>query len=91
MQNIEKRLTQLEAQVQNIHARNQRVEADKNWETSWMRKGLIATLTYVVISLFFISIKTTQPFINAIVPTLGFLLSTLTIDMAKKYWLKTKK
>ena len=76
--------------VANIEERNRNVEADKAWETSWLRRVLVAILTYSVIILFFFTAQLPKPFVNAIVPTLGFLLSTLTVSSVKRWWLKKK-
>ncbi len=72
-----------------IKERNFRVEADKAWETSWSRKFMIACLTYTVVVIFFFSADFAQPFTNALVPTVGFLLSTITGSLIKKRWLET--
>ena len=83
------RLDSLEHRIKQIELRDKRVETDKAWETSWTRKILVALLTYVVIWLYLVFVVgLPNPFINALVPTLGFLLSTLSIDLAKKFWLK---
>lgn len=81
-------LEKLEKDIKDIKARNKRVEEDKKWETSWMRKVSIAVLTYIVIVIFFFSAGLPKPFINAIVPTIGFLLSTLSLDVIRKVWMK---
>ena len=81
-------LQQLKNEVEKIKERNAKVEADKAWETSLFRKLLVAVLTYIVIVLFFIVAELPKPFINPIVPTLGFLLSTLSISYFKTLWLK---
>ncbi|MFA6307106.1 MAG: hypothetical protein WCV70_02135 [Patescibacteria group bacterium] len=78
----------LQYEISEIKKRNMRVEADKAWETSLFRKVLVAILTYIVIVLFFAVANLPKPFINAIVPTLGFLLSTLSISFFKTLWLK---
>jgi len=83
-----KLLANLQKEIETIKTRNQRVEADKAWETSWTRKSLILVLTYSVIVIFFIFAELPNPFINAIVPSVAFLLSTLSIDVVKKWWLK---
>ena len=83
-------LEQIKKDIEEIKERNKRVEKDKAWETSWARKILVAILTYIVIVLFFFFAKLPNPFINAIVPTLGFLLSTLSISYFKKVWIKNK-
>lgn len=71
-----------------IEARNERVEADKAWEVSWQRRILILTLTYLLVLLYFFIIEVEKPLLNAIVPTLGFFLSTLTLSVVKTIWLK---
>ncbi len=75
-------------EIKSIKVRNARVEADKAWETSWTRRIMVAVLTYVVVLLFFLVANLPNPFVNSLVPTLGFLISTLTIDLAKKEWIK---
>ena len=81
-------LKKLEQEISRIKERNVRVEADKAWETSFFRKVLIAILTYFVIVLFFYVADLPKPFINAIVPTLGFVLSTLSVPVFKNFWIK---
>lgn len=70
-----------------IKERNRRVESDKAWETSWTRKIIIAILTYMTIVLFFFVAQLPKPFVNSIVPTAGFVLSTLSLPFFKKWWL----
>lgn len=82
MDNIE----QLTSEINELKNRNKKVETDKAWETSLSRKILIAILTYFIIVLFFHIAGLNNPFVNAVVPTLGFVLSTLTIPMFKKLW-----
>jgi len=84
-------LPELKNEIAEIKKRNMRVEADKAWETSLFRKILVAILTYAVIVLFFAVAELPKPFVNAIVPTLGFLLSTLSVSVFKKLWLKRRK
>lgn len=78
----------IEKEILEIKKRNKKVELDKAWETSCSRKVIIAILTYFVIVLFFHFSWLWNPFINAIVPTIGFLLSTLSMWFFKKMWQK---
>jgi hypothetical protein len=80
IQEIEKRLKQVES-------RNRKVTADKAWETSATRRLSIAVLTYIVVSLYLIAIHKDQPFINALVPVIGYLLSTLALAQVKAKWI----
>lgn len=79
---------ELQKEIDEIKTRNKRVEADKAWETSWTRKGIILLLTYIVIVIFFFAAKLPDPFANAVVPSVAFVLSTLTVTVFKKWWLK---
>lgn len=82
----ESTLESLSAEVAALKARNTRVEAAKGWETSWTRRILIAVFTYIVIVLFFLVADLPQPFVNPIVPTVGFLLSTLSLEVVRGRW-----
>ncbi len=79
-------LVQIKKDIEDIKARNARVELDKAWETSWTRRILILILTYIVIVLFFYFARLPEPFLNAIVPAVAFLLSTLSVSYVKKVW-----
>jgi hypothetical protein len=81
-------IKQLETRIVAIEQRNKRVEMDKAWEGSIARKSAIIVLTYLVVLCFLTIIKNNKPFINAIVPSMGFFLSTLAVGDLKKYWIK---
>jgi len=78
----------IEQEIKKIQERNKRVELDKAWETSKTRKVSIAVLTYLVMVLVMYSLKMDSPFIGAIIPTLGFTLSTFSLDFIKEFWKK---
>ncbi len=80
-------IEEIQVEIGEIKKRNDRVEADKAWETSKARKIIILLLTYTVMVIFFYFAKLPQPFVNAIVPSLAFVLSTLTVQSFKKWWL----
>ncbi len=81
----------IQKEIEAIKKRNARVEADKTWETSRMRKIVITLLTYTVIVIFFLTMKLPSPRINAIIPTLGFLLSTLSLWFFKRLRIRQRK
>jgi len=74
--------------VEDILQRNSRVEADKAWETSNTRRGIIVLITYTIASIFMWRIGVGEPMINALVPTGGYLLSTLSLPIVKRWWIK---
>ncbi len=77
----------MEAELEKINERNRRVENDKAWETSVTRRSVIAGITYSVAALFMYRIGVVDPLINALVPTGGYLLSTLSLPFIKKWWI----
>lgn len=84
-------MNELEQRVIALEKRNEKVDLDKAWETSKTRKLFIALFTYFSIALYFVIIDVAMPFINAVVPTLGFLLSTLSLPYIRKIWENIKK
>lgn len=80
----------IEERLEIIEARNKKVEADKAWETSWLRRISIMALTYLVVVAYLYFVIHIDPWINALVPVIGFALSTLTISLLKGWWLSKK-
>ena len=79
----------LEKEIKIIKDRNKRVEKDKAWETSWMRKIAIAILTYIVVVLYSYLISSySNIFLSSLVPVIGFLLSTMSLKIIRKIWEK---
>ncbi len=78
----------LGARLRKIEERNRKVEADKAWETSWARRGLLALFTYLAVGFYLQAINIQAPWLNAIVPAVAFMLSTLTMPFFKELWLK---
>jgi hypothetical protein len=84
-------LTELKRRVARIEARNARVESDKAWETSWTRRALLVLFTYLAVGLYLQAINVRDAWLNAIIPAVAFLLSTLTLPFFKERWLKARK
>lgn len=77
-----------EQRIEAIEQRNKRVEIDKKWETSWLRRIILFVLTYIVILIFCLLTQLPDPFTNSLIPALAFVLSTMTLSFFKKQWLK---
>ena len=77
----------LEERIIALEERNARVEADKAWETSWLRRVSIMLLTYLTVVAYLHFVIHISPWLNALVPVIGFLLSTLTVSLLKLWWL----
>ncbi len=81
----------LEQRIQKIEDRNKSVEADKAWETSWARRTLLTVFTYLAIGAYLRAVNIARPWLNAIVPAVAFMISTLTMPFFKKIWLKMRR
>ncbi len=76
---------------QEIHAlieRNKRVEGDKAWEVSWVRRAFLLFVTYIIALVWLLVIGESLAVFKAVVPAVGYILSTLTLPPLKKWWLK---
>ena len=80
------RLDRVEIEIEQIKARNDRVELDKAWETSFFRRILIAILTYIVTAIVFLLIGVPYFLLSALIPTVGYVLSTLSLRIIKTHW-----
>ncbi len=81
---------EIEKEIEIIKERNQKVETDKDWETSWARRIFIAAITYVIAGIWLIMIGDSSPWLKSFVPTGGYVLSTLSLPFVKKWWIKKR-
>lgn len=79
-------MSDLEKEIEAIKERNKRVELDKAWERSYTRRLLLVIFTYLAIGVYLNAIKINNPWLNAIVPAVAFMLSTLTLPLFRKLW-----
>ena len=76
----------IEREIGIIQERNARVEADKAWETSLTRRVFIAVVTYLIAASWLAIIGESMIWLKAVVPTGGYLLSTLSLPFVRKWW-----
>lgn len=81
-------LKDLGKKIKDIEERNKKVELDKAWEISYARRFLLTLFTYLAIGFYLQAINVQKPWLNAIVPAIAFMLSTLTLPFFKKLWLE---
>lgn len=80
---------ELQKEIETIKKRNKTVELNKKWETSFTRKVCIATLTYIVVLTYtFLTNTISNMFLTSLVPVIGFLLSTMSLNLIRKVWEK---
>ncbi len=77
----------IEQEITALQERNARVEADKAWETSCTRRVFLAVVTYIVAAIWLSMIGENGIWLKAVVPTGGYILSTLSLPFIRKWWL----
>ncbi len=85
---LNSRIVALETELHAIQERNRRVESHKSWETSRARLVSVTFVTYVTMLLVFSMIGSAQPYVDALVPTTGFFLSTFPLPFVRRHWEK---
>ncbi|MBU6235476.1 MAG: GNAT family N-acetyltransferase [Alphaproteobacteria bacterium] len=75
-------------EIEALKLRNQKVEADKAWETSWTRRLIIAGITYIIVAAWLAALGVGHHLLHAVVPVLGYWVSILTLPLLKKHWIE---
>ncbi|NQV88151.1 MAG: hypothetical protein HQ402_01160 [Parcubacteria group bacterium] len=84
---MDEKIKELEKEVGYIKERNKRVEADKAWEVSMVRMLSLTVITYIIASLVLYFIGVNNFLLSALVPALGYFLSTQSLPFIKKRWI----
>jgi len=79
---------EIEKEIELIKERNKKVEADKAWETSGTRVVSVLVMTYIVTAIVFYFIGVKSFMLSALIPTVGFYLSTQSLPFIKKVWIQ---
>jgi len=74
-----KRLAKYKERLQSIEYRNYYKKVGKDFEGGYARVIIIMIITYIVLGFYMLFVGIGRPFINAIVPTVGFQLSTVSL------------
>ena len=79
-------------EIEKIKERNKKVELDKAWETSNMRKVCICILTYIVVVIYSVLINNkSNIWLSSLVPVIGFILSGMSLKFIRRKWEKNRK
>jgi len=79
---------EIEKEIELIKERNKKVEADKAWETSGTRVVSVLVMTYIVTAIVFYFIGVKSFMLSALIPTVGFYLSTQSLPFVKRVWIQ---
>ena len=84
-------LKEIELEINKLKERNKKVELDKEWESSWLRKFIVAFSTYIIVVIYSVFVnRDGNIYLNCLVPVIGFVLSTMSVNFIKKIWIKQK-
>lgn len=86
----EERFQEIEKQLEIIKQRNARVEANKAWEASRVRIASICLVTYIFACVLLWALGAEKFWLDALVPPLGFFLSTRSIRLVKRWWIASQ-
>jgi len=78
----------IEERLEAVEKRNAQVSTNKAWETSWTRRGTIAGITYVCALILLNILGHDGAWKHALVPVMGYLLSTLSLPTIKRLWIE---
>jgi hypothetical protein len=78
----------IKTEVEQIISRNKKVETDKAWETSWTRVIFLGGIIYLTAGAWLKILNDTYPWLKAFIPPLGFIVSTWSLPIIKKWWVK---
>lgn len=79
-------MDQLQEALLTIQERNARVETEKAWEVSWVRRLSITVVTFVITFAYMKLTKQEPLWLGSFVPAFGYLISTFSIPYMKEFW-----
>lgn len=85
------RLNSLQREVNQLKQRNFEKDRGKEFESSYTRVLFLMAVTYwTLFGYMALVIKSKNPFLDAIVPTVGFNISTWSLPYVKEWWIQAR-
>jgi len=85
---VEARVLTLEEQVQKLNLMQKYDELKSKWDRSLVRIIYVSTTTYLFVAVFMFILEVDNYLVNALIPSLGYILSTQTLPSIKKAWVR---
>jgi len=82
MNEIEK----IKKDLEEIHKRDKLAETDHAWEQSYTRRMIALAFTYLLVVVFMQAADLPDPWKNAFVPTLAYVITNQTLPLFKNLW-----
>ena len=78
-------------EIESLKKRNKKVELEKAWEISLERKISVAVITYIIVVIIMYFLNFENIFINALIPTIWYILSTIGVNPMKNIYIRRNK
>ena len=83
MSRLSEQVSTLQREIDELNERNYVKDRGKEFESSWTRVGFLMCVTYGTLFAYMSVIRTAHPALDAIVPTVGFNISTWSLPFVK--------
>lgn len=88
---VTERLDFLQREIDQLQTRNFEKDRGKEFESSYTRVVFLMAVTYWTLFAYMkLVLKTSRPFLDALVPTLGFNISTWSLPYVKEWWIQAR-
>lgn len=82
----------IEQEIEKIQERNARVEKDKAWEISKVRKIAVCLILYIIVLAFSKLVDLgSNIYLASAVPVIGYFLSTASLSIIRRIWERKKR
>ena len=83
---MQKMLTSVD-DIITLKEKNKKIEAEKAWETSNTRRGIIAVVTYIIVAIWLDMLDVKHHYLHALVPVCAYLVAMSMLPFLKNYWI----
>ena len=85
------RMDDLQTEILQLQQRNREKDRGKEFESSYTRVIFLMAVTYFTLLTYMaLVIKSANPYLDAIVPTVGFNISTWSLPYVKEWWIQAR-
>lgn len=88
LKSLDERVSHLEETVERIRLSGKYSNLQKNWENSRIRVITVAVSMYVLTLTFMLILQVQNPIVSALLPTVGYMLSTNSIPLVRRIWVR---
>ncbi len=84
---MEQELFSLKKELDTLHDDIRTLKIQQDWNTSVLKHGLVIFMNYLIMLILMYILNIESPFISALLPTLGYAITSISLNSIKKYWI----